>query len=109
MKKYEAIFILDIRKVDDEGVAFTKEFTEFLGKIGGTLVSSTPMGRRQFSYEINKRKAGIYFDYFFELDTEKVIDIKEQYKLDERVLRNMIIIDDRPANAPTGPLNLSME
>jgi len=109
LKKYEAIFILDIRKVDDEGVAFTKEITGLIEKLGGVMVSSTPMGRRQFSYEINKRKAGIYFDYVFEVETEKVIDIKEQYKLDERVLRNMIIIYDRPANAPTGPLNLSME
>ena len=92
MKKYEAVFILDIRKTDDEGAAFTKEFAELITSLGGKMESATPMGRRQFTYEINKRKAGIYFDFIFELETAKVIDIKEKYKLDDRILRNMILI-----------------
>ena len=49
------------------------------------------------SYEIKKRKGGIYWNIFFELDPLKVIEIKEKYMLDERVLRNMIIVDERPA------------
>ena len=87
MKKYEAVFILDIRKTDDEGAAFTKEFAEL----------------------INKRKAGIYFDFIFELETAKVIDIKEKYKLDDRILRNMILICDRPETAAEGPIKLNLE
>lgn len=99
MKKYEAIFILDIRKVDDEGAAFSKNFAELIEqKLGGKMVSSTPMGRLQFSYEIKKRKAGIYYNYVFELEEAKVLDIKENYRLDETVLRNMIIVFDRPDN-----------
>ena len=73
MKKYEAVFILDIRKTDDEGAAFTKEFAELITSLGGKMESATPMGRRQFTYEINKRKAGIYFDFIFELETAKAI------------------------------------
>ncbi len=109
MKKYEAVFILDIRKTDDEGAAFSAEFAELVGKLGGTMTSTTPMGRRQFTYEIEKRKAGIYFDFVFELSALKVIEIKERYKLDERVLRNMILIYDRPENAPAGPISLNLE
>ena len=99
MKKYEAVFILDIRKADDEGNAFAKEFGELIESLGGKLESVTPMGRRQFTYEINKRRAGLYFDFVFELAAAKVRDIKDKYKLDQRVLRNMIIIYDRPADA----------
>ena len=77
--------------------------------LGGTLESTTPMGRRQFTYEINKRKAGIYFDFIFELETAKVIDIKEKYKLDDRILRNMILICDRPETAAEGPIKLNLE
>ncbi len=99
MKKYEAIFILDIRRVEDEGAAFTNEFSELIeNTLGGKMVSSQPMGRIQFSYEIKKRKAGIYFDYVFELEEAKVLDIKDKFQLDERVLRNMIIAYDRPEN-----------
>ncbi len=67
------------------------------------------MGRRQFTYEINKRKAGLYFDFLFELAPSKVLAIKEKYKLDERVLRNMIVADERPETVPAGPVSLKME
>ncbi len=96
MKKYESIFILDIRKVEDEGVAFTNEITSYIESLGGKMVSVEAMGRLQFSYEIKKRKAGIYYDYVFELDEAKVIELKQKYRLDERVLRNMILVYDRP-------------
>ena len=99
MKKYEAVFILDIRKSDDEGAAFGKEFGELIESLGGKMESVTPMGRKQFTYEIDKRRAGLYFDFVFELAAAKVKDIKEKYKLDQRILRNMIITYDRPADA----------
>ncbi len=104
MKKYEAVFILDIRKADDEGAAFVKEFSEFLKTIGGSDVEVTPMGRKQFTYPINKRRAGLYFDFIFELEASGVKAIKEKYRLDERVLRNMILVCDRPEVISGGKL-----
>ena len=98
MKKYEAVFILDIRKAEDEGAAFCKEFEELIASLGGKHESTTPMGRRQFTYEIDKRRAGLYFDFVFELAASPVKEIKDKYKLDQRILRNMILIYDRPEN-----------
>lgn len=109
MKKYEAVFILDIRRTDDEGTAFCKEFAELINSMGGVLESTNAMGRRHFTYEINKRKAGIYFDFIFELDTDKVKLIKEKYKLDDRILRNLIVIYDRPASAGNTKITLNVE
>lgn len=99
MKKYEAVFILDIRKVEDEGDAFTKELTALIKDLGGEMQEAIPMGRHQFAYEIKKRKAGIYWNYIFESDPAKLIAIKEKFILDERVIRNMIINYDRPEDA----------
>ncbi|MCF6174795.1 MAG: 30S ribosomal protein S6 [Victivallaceae bacterium] len=96
MKKYEAVFILNIRKVDDEGVAFTKEFTGMLEEWGGNMVEAQTMGRKQFAREINKAKAGIYWNYVFNLDPDKVLAIRNQFRLDDRVIRLMIINYDRP-------------
>ena len=100
MKKYEAIFILDIRKVDDEGKGFSEEFGKNLESWGGKLVEANPMGRKQFAREINKRKAGIYSDYLFELDPLKVAQLRTQYKLDERLIRLMIVNFERPEGVP---------
>ena len=102
MKKYESVFILDVRKIEDEGNALSKEFAGLVESWGGKMTSAVPMGRLQFSYEIKKRKAGIYWNFHFELGEEKVNLIREQYHLDERVLRILTIIDERPENAVTG-------
>lgn len=98
LKKYEAVFVLDIRKVDDEGEAFGKEFAKLIEKLGGAFGKCVAMGRKQFSYEIAKRKAGIYLNFFFELPADKVIGIRDAYKLDERVLRSLVVVDERPEN-----------
>ena len=37
LKKYESVFILDIRKVDDEGEALAKEFDTFIAENGDTF------------------------------------------------------------------------
>jgi small subunit ribosomal protein S6 len=99
LKKYEAVFILDIRKTDDEGAAFSKEFGELIESLGGKMESVTPMGRKQFTYEIDKRRAGLYFDFIFTLDPAKLVAIREKYHLDQQVLRNMTLIYDRPEGA----------
>ena len=69
------------------------------------MEAAVPMGRKQFTYEINKRRAGLYFDFVFTLGADKVREIKDKYKLDARVLRNLILIYDRPENAGEVKLN----
>ena len=98
MKKYEAVFILDMRKVEDEGKAFSEELGSNLQSWGGNMVEAIAMGRKQFAREINKRKAGIYWNYIFEIDPLKVKEIRNKYRLDERMIRMLIITYDRPEN-----------
>lgn len=96
LKKYEAVFILDIRKVDDEGEAFSKEFAEMIKNSGGEMHECVSLGRKQFARELNKRKAGIYWNYIFSTSPEVADGIQEKYKLDERVLRILVINYERP-------------
>lgn len=96
MKKYEAVFILDMRKVEDDGKAFSEEFAKMIGEMGGQVSDTVLMGRRQFAREINKRKAGVYVDFLFAVDPAQETTIREAYRLDERVLRILIVNDERP-------------
>ncbi|OQA86329.1 MAG: 30S ribosomal protein S6 [Lentisphaerae bacterium ADurb.Bin242] len=96
MKKYEAVFILDMRKVEDEGKAFSEEFAQNIQGWGGSVTESVAMGRKQFAREIEKRKAGIYWNYILELDPLKVKEIRDKYRLDERIVRMLIISFERP-------------
>ena len=63
MKKYEAVYILDLRKVEDEGKAFSQDFAKKIGEMGGTVNETILMGRKQFAREINRRKAGVYVNF----------------------------------------------
>ena len=99
MKKYESVFILDIRKTDDNGVAFCNGFAELIKSLGGEIEKTVEMGRKQFTYEIDKRRAGLYFDFIFTLDPAKLVAIREKYHLDQQVLRSMTLIYDRPEGA----------
>ena len=99
MKKYESVFILDIRRTDDNGAAFCKGFAELIQSLGGDVEKTVEMGRKQFTYEIDKRRAGLYFDFIYTLDPAKQSAIRERYHLDQQVLRSMTLIYDRPEGA----------
>ena len=97
MKKYETIVILDEKMIDDDGTKFLQSFETVLKKeLGGTVVESEIMGRRQFAREINRKKTGIYLDVIHEMDEDKVKVLREKYKLNETVLRLQTYSYDRP-------------
>ena len=97
MKKYETIVILDEKAVKDDGKAFLEDLEKIIGKeFGGKVVESEIMGRKQFAREIKKKKTGIYLDIVHEMDEDKVIVLRDKYKLDESVLRLQTYSYDRP-------------
>ena len=98
MKKYETVFILDERKIQDEGKSFAEEFAAVISGAGGEMVSVTPLGRKQFAREVKKRKAGIYYDFVFSAKEAFAKALTEKYKLDERILRMQVFVYDRPEN-----------
>lgn len=100
MKEYEAVFILDERKVEDAGKAFAEEFGAFIAGQQGVMVESLAMGRRQFAREIRKRKSGLYWDFVFSLDPARAGSIRDRYRLDERVVRLQVFHYLRPEAPP---------
>ena len=97
MKKYEIVFILDPQKVDDGGDAFVKQFDAAVVEMGGKLVSTDKMGRKQFATVIRKRTTGFYWSLVVELPPAKVAALKERYHLDQTILRLRLFIYDKPA------------
>ena len=97
MKKYETVVILDERNINDDGSDFLTEIEKFLKEdFSGNVIETTNMGRKQFAREMNKRKTGIYLDIIHEMAGEKVVALREHFKLDKRVLRLQTFNYDRP-------------
>lgn len=87
MRTYEAVFILDSRKIEDDGDAFARGVAKHAKSLGGLVKQRISLGRRQFARPIRKLKAGVYWDFVIDLDPAQVAPFKEHYRLNEEVLR----------------------
>lgn len=87
MRTYEAVLILDPKKVEDGGEALTKGVGEQVEALGGKMQKAVPLGRRQFARPIGKHKAGVYWDIVMDLPTEGVAALRDRYRLNGAVLR----------------------
>lgn len=97
MKQYEAVFVLNDQKCDDNGESFvTQTVKDQIEKLGGTLLETESMGRRQLAHPIKKRHTGTYWDLTIEMPEDQVAPFRNLWRLDEHVLRMEIFIDERP-------------
>jgi len=91
---YEGLFIfpetLDEAQLDQSIEAVKTE----LEKLGGTLESSTRLGKRSFSRPLRKKKAGIYVVIMFRLEGGKIDALKHRLKLATNVFRAQFMQKD---------------
>ncbi len=100
MRTYETIFILDPKKLEDGGEAFSKAAGAQVEALGGKVQKSVSLGRRQFARPIGKHKAGVYWDLVVDLANESVAVLKDRYRLNSTVLR-LEVFDYVEASDPT--------
>lgn len=96
-KKYEAVFVF-LSDLNDDAIKAE------LGKIESTIknhdgvVSTVDVwGRRQLAYQINKKEFGIYVLMIFEGDNKLTADLDRQLRINENVLRHLIVRKDKHA------------
>jgi ribosomal protein S6 len=97
LKKYETVIILDDRNINDDGSEFLTEIEKFLKEaFNGKIEKTENMGKKTFAREMKKRKTGIYLDIIHEMSPENVSELREKFRLDNRVLRLQTFTYDRP-------------
>ncbi len=90
MKKYEVVVILDPRKVEGKGDAFSTEFQASMEKLGAKIERVKFFEQRTFARPIGKNKAGIYWDYVVSAEGPFVAALKDLYRLNATVLRTAV-------------------
>ena len=94
MRAYETTFIL-VPTLDAEGV--TKEIEGIKGVItreGGEITAEKEWGRRRLAFPIEDHSEGVYHIMRFSLDTPKLPELNRFFRLNENVLRVLIIRDE---------------
>ncbi len=90
MKLYEAMFVMDVQAVPDNG-AMDGEIKRILGRAEAEILISRKWEDRRLAYEIDNRKRGSYWLVYFNCPAEKVVGIERDVQLSEKVLRVLVL------------------
>ncbi|MCK4563125.1 MAG: 30S ribosomal protein S6 [Verrucomicrobia bacterium] len=97
---YEGLFIFP-ETLDEEGldqaIARVKEELE---KLGGTLESTTRMGKKNFARPLKKQKAGLYAVLMFKLEGTRIDAFKKRLTLSTNVFRAQFVLASETTPAP---------
>jgi small subunit ribosomal protein S18 len=83
--------------VNEDGLkASTARYVDIISRSGGEITRVETWGKRRLSYEIMKQPEGHYYFYKFRGASALVNELGRQLRIDENVLRHMIVRDERP-------------
>ena len=94
MQKYEAVIILDSDLSEDAVKAEIGKVETVVKAHTGSVERSDVWGRRRLSFRIAKKEYGIYVVLVFAGDNRLVADLDRQLKINEGVLRHLIVLKD---------------
>lgn len=91
MNKYEMMFIVKTT-IEEEAVKATAEsLKSVITSMKGEITDSKELGNKKLAYPIKKEITGFYFVVNFNADNETVAELDRKAKIDENVIRHMII------------------
>ena len=92
---YEGMFILDSGRFGANPEAAAAEVTGIIEKVGGTVSTHRPWQDSKLAYPINGHRKGLYYLAFFTAESRAVNEITGIVKLNDNVLRHLILSHDK--------------
>jgi small subunit ribosomal protein S6 len=81
--------------IEEEAVkGISESLQSVITSMGGKITESKELGNKKLAYPINKEIAGYYFVVDFEANNETVSELDRKAKINENVIRYMIIRND---------------
>jgi len=96
VNKYETTFILepglDETRVNDE----IERASQWIRDLGGEILEVQRWGKRRLSYEINKKRDGIYTLMLYQGPGATVKEVERRLRLNEAVMRVLTVLHVPP-------------
>ena len=89
---YEIVLIFDSGLEDEQVDQKLKSLEERVTENGGTIEDVANWGKRKLAYPIKKKESGNYVVVTFKSGAEQLEELERGLKLDEQVLRYLIIL-----------------
>jgi small subunit ribosomal protein S6 len=98
-RAYEALVILKAAGTEQEIARAAAALEEPIKKLGGTVESVQGLGRRRFAFRIARQTEGHYYALRFRAPTDQVRELGRLLRLNESIVRFMILTQDQIAPA----------
>ena len=97
---YEGMFILDSNHYAKDATATSSAVEQIVEKNGGQLLASRLWSEQKLAYPIDGHRKGAYWLTYFKIDAERLTDVNRAARLNDSILRSMVIkIDPRLVDA----------
>ena len=98
MNKYEAMFIIKPDLSEDDRKALFTQIQEAIVKNSGAVTNAAVWAeKRKLVFPINKQQEGVYYLVNFTAPSEAITKLKHTFKLNEQLLRVLILRPDEKA------------
>jgi small subunit ribosomal protein S6 len=98
-KVYEGLFLLDSNRYGRDPSGIPAKIGETIESAGGKMLASRLWSEQKLAYPINGHRKGTYWLTYFELGSDQLDGINRQFKLNDSVLRNLVLsVDERIAD-----------
>ena len=92
MEKYELVVIVDANAPQEKKESILKETTDTINKSEGKVINSQVwIDKHRFSFRIQKCLEGTYYTVNFEAVPTAIAKIRQYLKLNEEILRSLIV------------------
>ena len=101
-RDYESLVIFKASGTEQELAQQAARVEEQIKKLGGRVESVQGMGRRRLAFRIARQTEGYYYVFRFHAPTEQVAELERLLRLNETIVRFMILSEDElvPAAPP---------
>ncbi len=104
-RRYETVYIFDSSLEEPAVNEKLERFHALITKDGkGSITNSAHWGKRTFAYPVKKKDTGYYVVTQFEAAGEVLPEYERAVKLDEQVLRFLVVVNEgepvKPVPAP---------
>jgi small subunit ribosomal protein S6 len=91
MRDYETVFILDPGLDEGQVKEEVAKIETLIAGLQGEVVGTEAGGKRRLAYEIDGKREGCYTMITFKSEPSSLGEIERAYKLNEKVLRYIIV------------------
>lgn len=96
VRPYEVVYIFDAALEDEAIAQKLEQYHALIRTEGAEAPALNHWGRRTLAYPIKKRTTGYYVVANFNADTALLPEYERALKLDESLLRHLVVLNDNP-------------